>query len=469
MDLGRDNTVDTGDELPILDVIQGMVDNQIVLLHLNSGPFGTDGPHTYTEIWNCWANLTGGAAYDLNADGTVPSGIDLPELVGQIIAEQGAYCSILELQASPGYEGWLVSATPVYTGVALPAVAEFDIEICVPPGTAPGTYDFEVQLICGGGVVVSQQVHVIVTVECAPSVVSTPPDRTICEGGSTNLDASGMSLVNCGGTINYTWRDTSTGAIVGTTPVVSVSPTTTTTYEVTVSCSADAACEVVDTATVEVHRPPLFDTVRLADPATCNIGIEVGWDPATFRDATGTGVYNVYRSEVSCADAVTRAPLVRGLATNRWVDPSTRAGRSYYYVVEAEDARGIPPQAPTVCTPQGPNNGGTVTRVCSGPITEVADPTTPAGVFATLFASHVGQTVTFDWSGARMLAGDEHFHLLKAWNSAAAAFSLVNGEGDVSRSFTETDTSARRQYFDLRVANGCEVQSDDEFPPGYDR
>jgi hypothetical protein len=93
----------------------------------------------------------------------------------------------------------------------------------------------------------------------------------------------------------------------------------------------------------------------------------------------------------------------------------------------------------------------------------------PAGVYATLFARHDVQEVTFEWSTARPLLGSEHFHLIKARNSPTAVFMLVNGEADLGRSFTETDASARLQFFDLRVANECEVLSEDEFPPGYDR
>ena len=43
----------------------------------------------------------------------------------------------------------------------------------------------------------------------------------------------------------------------------------------------------------------------------------------------------------------------------------------------------------------------------------------------------------------------------------------VNGESDLNRSFTETDISSPLQFFDLRVATACEVQSEDEYPPTY--
>jgi hypothetical protein len=130
-------------------------------------------------------------------------------------------------------------------------------------------------------------------------------------------------------------------------------------------------------------------------------------------------------------------------------------------VVEAEDER-----SPSSCLPNGPSNGGTISRFCLPPVTDVADDAFPEGVFTTLFASHVGQSVTLEWAGARPLVGDEHFHLLKAVDSPTASFASVTPEGDLSRSYTETDSSSPLQFFDLRVANACEALSRDEYPPG---
>lgn len=39
---------------------------------------------------------------------------------------------------------------------------------------------------------------------------------------------------------------------------------------------------------------------------------------------------------------------------------------------------------------------------------------------------------------------------------------------DLALSFTETDVSAWLQFFDLRIANACELQSRDDEPPGRD-
>ena len=47
------------------------------------------------------------------------------------------------------------------------------------------------------------------------------------------------------------------------------------------------------------------------------------------------------------------------------------------------------------------------------------------------------------------------------------SFTVTNPEGDLSLSHSETDASPL-QFFDLRVANGCEELSVDEFPAGLD-
>ena len=58
----------------------------------------------------------------------------------------------------------------------------------------------------------------------------------------------------------------------------------------------------------------------------------------------------------------------------------------------------------------------------------------------------------------------ETYRLLKAVGSPMG-FTLTNGTTDTTRSYTETDTTSL-QFFDLRVANGCEELSVDEFPGG---
>ena len=53
-------------------------------------------------------------------------------------------------------------------------------------------------------------------------------------------------------------------------------------------------------------------------------------------------------------------------------------------------------------------------------------------------------------------------------DSADTVFVLANGEGDLAREHSETDAGSALQFFDLRVASGCEEVSVDEFPAGLD-
>jgi len=220
----------------------------------------------------------------------------------------------------------------------------------------------------------------------------------------------------------------------------------------------DGACFVEDRVTVIVDMAPLIESVTVTDPSDCNLGLEVRWTPAWFPNPAGAA-YNVYRSETSCADALSRAPLAAGLIGTSWVDTTTRAGVSYRYVVEAEDGL-----AGSACVPAGPHHGGSVARACSEPALEAGSFAFPEGVYATLFASHVGQQVTLHWQTARDLLPAEHFHLLKAVNEPTNSFARVNPEAAGTRSFTEIDELSDLQFFDLRVANGCEDESLDEFP-----
>ena len=292
---------------------------------------------------------------------------------------------------------------------------------------------------------------------CAPSFGGLPPDRSICNGDTTNLDGSGLGLENCDGTIDVEWSDGM--SVIGTDPVIDVAPTDNTTYTLTVTCSTDPDCLAQHEVTVTVEQPPELDDVIVGDPDPCNRGLRLGWTPGRFFDPTRSGVYNVYRSEWSCADAVLLPPVAVGLAQESWFDANTLPGIDYWYVVEAEDAR-----TATACSPSGPNNGGAVGRFCLGPVAEAEPPARPLELGIVLFASHLGDRIDLRWDGARALEPGEHFHLLKALDQPTNAFSRANPEADLSLGFSETDRSSHLQFFDLRAANACEAESQDEFP-----
>jgi len=295
---------------------------------------------------------------------------------------------------------------------------------------------------------------------CSPDVVAPPAADVVCEGETAVLDGTGVGLLDCSGEAVHEWLDGAT--LVGTGPVLEVMPLDTTTYTLQVSCSTDPECFHEEEVTVSVEKPPVAGAAVARDLAECNLGVEVSWDPATFRES-GTGVYNVYRSELSCADALSRPPVVTGLTGTRWVDEETASGGSYVYVVEAEDS-----VVARACSPTGADHAGPAASLASSCTARVSEAELefPAGVGATLRAAHDGDLVTLSWDAARGLLAGEHFHLLKTSTDPAGSYRRVNPESDLARSHVETDTSSRVQFFDLRVANECELQSLDEFPPG---
>jgi len=468
VDPGRDMLAATADDLTLEGVMDELHDASIALLHLDSSGggshYGAGGtPYSYAEIWNCWATRAGGVATALERDGSVPGGIDLSELIADLVRAQGARCEQLQLVAEPDYASWLAAANPIYIDVALPAVREFDILVCVPQGVPVGTYTFRVDLTCSGSAVASQTIRVHVVDDCSPSIVSSPRDAVICLGESVTLDARGMNVVNCSGGAEWAWNDAD-GNPVGQSPQLQVRPTETTTYSVTVYCASDGGCSATEEIVVDVQQRPLLFTGSVADPSPCTVGLTLAWDDALFLDPSGSGSYNIYRSEIDCADAMQRPPInPPDLVTPGWTDEGTRPGRTYFYVVQAEDAR-----RDAACDPGGPNNGGATSLVnlCLGPITDEAPFAEPALLGWGLRVRHLGQEITADWTRSRALLPEEHFHLLKGIDPSVLI--RVNPEADLSHTFIETDVSARLQFFDTRIANTCEHESADDEPPGYD-
>jgi len=205
----------------------------------------------------------------------------------------------------------------------------------------------------------------------------------------------------------------------------------------------------------ETARPgPSFDTASVRDPTDCNLGLELAWLPAIPSDPLAEVVYDVFRStalpQPSCEDALRQPPVAVGIEATRWFDRETLAGRWHVYVVQARELTAQGCAAPA--------------SVCLDAILEQLDPPVPDGVYATLRAEHVEQEVIFTWAAARPLLPEEHFHLLKATDSPTNPFMNVLPEAMLGRVHSENDTSSALQFFDLRVANGCEALSLDEYP-----
>ncbi len=283
-----------------------------------------------------------------------------------------------------------------------------------------------------------------------------------CDVTSVRLDGSLTWSADCAGPLEYRFFDP-LGNLVRDWDVSPLFDATMTgDHVMDARCSTDPSCMDSTLVAARMEWRPVLGVVTAGDLASCNLGLKVTWDPARFEDPGFGGYYDVYRSEISCADALTRPPIatdVRGTTIN---DAATVSGQTYHYAIVAENATFA-----SVCTPVGSRGGATATA-CASPIVDVSDPSPPDYLCWPLRVRHVGQAVTLDWSLGRALEPGEHYHVLKADTAANRAFALVNGEGDLATTWTETDTATRLHFFDVRVANACEASSPDDEPPGLD-
>ncbi len=161
IDPGRDGIAGTADDLPIMDVLNGMASANICLMPMFSGAglYGMD-------LWECFAAVTGCDAFEINADGTIPGGVDIVDYIVAAIGQQFNHINHLTLAVcTPGYAGWLVGVTPAeYTDIDLDTARDFPftITIQVPAGTEPGQYCFQICAVGDGAVYAAQDVCVTV-------------------------------------------------------------------------------------------------------------------------------------------------------------------------------------------------------------------------------------------------------------------------------------------------------------------
>ena len=161
-DPGRDGVAGTADDLAILDVIDGMTAHNIALINLFSSPFDPFG----TSLWNAYAARNGGTNFVINADGSIPGGVDIATTIATLIEDAVSTVGTLTIGVCPGSESfasWLVRTTPAsYTDVALPDTLPFEVEFGPPAGTPDGVYSFALCAIGDGAELGRQQVTVTV-------------------------------------------------------------------------------------------------------------------------------------------------------------------------------------------------------------------------------------------------------------------------------------------------------------------
>ncbi len=254
-DPGRDEVDLNGDDLDLKMVLEEMNNNNITLIALNSAgssrwPTTSSGKRVF-DYWDKYAKMTGGTAYKINTNGTVPEGVDIATFVAEIIQSEISHIDKLTLKA-PGYEAWLVSVDPPeYTNVNInnPKSFSFDIRIQVPAGTTPGEYDFDV-ILDGDGVSYARQVVIITVPDLnSPPVADAGSDQTVeqtsPEGALITLDGSESSDPD-GDELMYNWNWPG-GIASGVNPIISLPSGST-----LVTLSVDDGNGGQDTDTVEI-------------------------------------------------------------------------------------------------------------------------------------------------------------------------------------------------------------------------
>jgi hypothetical protein len=262
-----------------------------------------------------------------------------------------------------------------------------------------------------------------------------------------------------------------------------LAPTETTDYRLDVRCSdpgLSTTCVGAVTVRVPVDRAPVFDasSIRVTEN-DCELGILLEWDRATFLGPTGAGVYNLYRSTVSCADAVDPSSPTGGLVatevSRNFTDLMTEPGQTYYYVVEAEDETHFPDG----CLPPGPAFGGATTRadVPGGACTGVTERFgTPADLLPRVGPTlrvgmpdaYSASTVPLRWGTDRPIdvGADEHYHVFRFPGLAAPGAQLNVPDPPLLQAARFTDTTADAPgvpvlYYLLFVADVCHLDNRD--------
>jgi hypothetical protein len=215
-DPGRDAVAGTGDDLAILDVLNEMNDNNITLIVLYSGSSSN------LALWQAYAAITGGTAFQINSDGSVPGGTDIAELIVQLIEEEVSSIDEITLEVcTSGFESWLTEVDPLsYTAVELdaPWTGDFDITLTVPAGTEDGLYEFDICLMGDGVEYGRQTVSITVqnTIEVPFDIHPTSCPNPINRNSQGNMPAAILGFDG----FDVNDIDVSTLSISGVSPVM---------------------------------------------------------------------------------------------------------------------------------------------------------------------------------------------------------------------------------------------------------
>jgi hypothetical protein len=141
-DPGRDEKMNTADDLDFKTVVQSLKDNNIIVIAVDLSSGGDA-----RKAFQYEADMTGGARYSYTAS-TIAE-----DIVDKINAETSAPIDTLTVKVrEPAYAGWVTAIPTEYTNVPWGATKTFNIEITPPADTPTGTYTIHLDVL-GDGVV----------------------------------------------------------------------------------------------------------------------------------------------------------------------------------------------------------------------------------------------------------------------------------------------------------------------------
>jgi hypothetical protein len=199
---------------------------------------------------------------------------------------------------------------------------------------------------------------------------------------------------------------------------------------------------------------PVLTTGDAVDLGPCHDGIEVTWIAAAFP-GPGRGVYHVYRSTTSFADAMTRPAITppAGVPGTVYVDATTIPNQTHYYVVQAESL-----DFPDCGT--GPVVRGSTDEIQVGPVLDDSDVDPPTATVgdALRATGHGTDTVDFDWSLAPLPGPGEQHVVLRSDDQPAgplAPIALVPAQVFTDPSAPPRYSPNHCWYYKVAVADEC--------------
>ena len=211
VDPGRDEVAGTQDDLEILPVLNAMKSNDIILIVVYSNRDLPESPPPYDSmegnywgtgfpLWEAYSAVTGGSAFRINYDGTIPGGTAIEEFVAGLVSAEVGYIDEISLQITdPTYSSWLTTVTPgSYSAIELDQEKsfDFDIVITVPYDASIGTHEFTVALM-GDSVLYAEQSVIIEVYDNIEVFLDVKPGS--CPN-PVNVNAGGVLPVAIAGT-----------------------------------------------------------------------------------------------------------------------------------------------------------------------------------------------------------------------------------------------------------------------------